>query len=324
MTRRTNTSTSTAAVSVAAVPASAIVLSVLIHTLWGGNVVAGKFGLEAFPPFWSACIRFLFGIATVWCWCLYTRRRLLPESHEWRPLLLISVYFTVQIGLMNLGFDNTSGTNGAILISTNPLFAAMFAHFIIAGDHLSMKRVFGLLLAFAGVLLTLLVSGSQNAELSLFEQMKTLSFGQLGDWLCLASACLLGFRLMASARAMRKVDSYRLAFWQMVMSVPAFALLGFLFEDISLQAVSLRAIAGLAYQGVVVAGIGFMVSLWLISRYRPSLMASFNFISPVSGVLLSVWLLNENFNPVLLLSVFLVAAGIVVLTVEKSTLARAE
>ena len=61
-----------------------------------------------------------------------------------------------------------------------------------------------------------------------------------------------------------------------------------------------------------------MVSLWLISRYRPSLMASFNFIAPVSGVLLSIWLLGERFSLTVGLSMFLVAVGIILLTVKSA------
>ena len=47
------------------VPLQAILLSVVIHTLWGGNPVAAKFGLEMFPPAWSALIRFVLGILTI-------------------------------------------------------------------------------------------------------------------------------------------------------------------------------------------------------------------------------------------------------------------
>lgn len=287
-------------------------LSVVIHSLWGGNVVAAKFALEAFPPFYNAAIRFMFGVMTVWLWCRLTDRRLWPEAHEWRPILLIGVFFTVQIALMNFGIDATSGINASILISTNPLFAAVFAHYILFGDRLNIVAVAGLLLAFSGVVLTLLMSSGDVSATA-----AGVEFGNAGDWLCLASACLLGYRLMVSAHHMQRIDSYRLAFWQMLVSIPVYLLMANVFEQIRWQQAGWQVWAGLFYQGVVVAGVGFMVSLWLMSRYRPSLMASFGFIAPISGVLLSIALLGESSSQWLWFSLALVALGLLLLTLKK-------
>lgn len=296
------------------VPVSAIFIAIVIHTLWGGNVVGGKLALQAFPPFWSAAFRFILGVLTVWLWCRWRSKDLWPKPHEWRPLLMISLYFTVQISLMNMGFDATSGVNAAILISTYPLFAAIFAHFMLASDRQNVASVVGLVLAFGGVVLTLLVTGEETASATMTARLPGLEFGNRGDWLCLASACLLGFRLIASASAMQEVDSYRLAFWQMLFSIPLFVLLGSVFEEILWDKVDASAVAGVAYQGVVIAGAGFMVTLWLMSRYRPSLMTSFGFIAPISGVLLSIVMLGESSSIWLIVSLALVACGLLLLT----------
>ena len=53
-------------------------------------------------------------------------------------------------------------------------------------------------------------------------------------------------------------------------------------------------VAGILDQGVVIAGLAFTVSFWLIRRYTPSVMISFNFVSPVAGVLLGMAILGER------------------------------
>lgn len=315
-------------------PISAILLSVLIHTLWGGNIVAGKIGLEVFPPFTSAGIRFVFGVATVLGWCLFRGIRLWPEPGEWRPLLYMATLFTLQIALMNLGIDNTSGSSAAILISTNPLFAAVFAHFLIGSDRLDVFRAAGLLVAFAGVVLTLyfsntlsvtdaasgsVVASASQAGFTGTVIQKITSFGNVGDWICLASAAVLGYRLIASAIVMQDMDSYRMAFWPMFFSMPVFFMLGGTFESVEWAGFQWSALLALVYQGVVVAGICFMILNWLLSHYRPSLMASFNFIAPVSGVLLSILLLGESFSSAIAISVFLVAVGMILLTLKSKS-----
>lgn len=290
------------------VPLQAIFLSVLIHALWGGNPIAAIIGLEVFPPAWSAFIRFLFGIATIVAWCLYRRHRIWLKSHEWQPVLWIGLTFTLQIWLMNVGFNNTSGINSAILISANPLFAAFFSHFLSRGDRLNAIRSAGLFIAFFGVCLTLVQKNPTTGGIA--------TFGNFGDWMCIISACLLGYRLIVSANVMRRVDPFRLAIWQMVLSLPLFAALGFSTETINWSAMSFTIAAALAYQGIVVAGLGFMVSLWLISRYQPSIMAGFGFLSPVVGVLLSVTMLGESPTALLLSGVVLVAIGMVLITLK--------
>lgn len=287
------------------VPLQAILLSILIHTLWGGNPIAAKLGFEVFPPAWSAFIRFVLGIATIALWCLYKGHRLWPQRYEWVPIIKIGSLFTLQILLMNIGFSLTSGINGAILISTNPLFAALFAHLLISSDRLTMTRSVGLIIAFCGVCLTLIQSTQHG-----------FSIGVTGDWICIASACLLGFRLIASANVMKQVDPFRLALWQMMFSLPFYAAIGIMTETILWSAFSYTVVLGLLYQGVIVAGLGFMASLWLISRYKPSVMTGFSFLSPVSGVLLAAILLGESISSLVIAGTALVAVGMVLITVR--------
>ena len=102
----------------------------------------------------------------------------------------------------------------------------------------------------------------------------------------------------------------------MLVSIPVYLLMANVFEQIRWQQAGWQVWAGLFYQGVVVAGVGFMVSLWLMSRYRPSLMASFGFIAPISGVLLSIALLGESSSQWLWFSLALVALGLLLLTMK--------
>ena len=282
-----------------AVPLQAIVIASCIHVLWGGNPVAVKFSLLAFPPLWTAFFRFAIAIVCVGIWASMRRISIWPQRHEWRALALISALFTVQIAAMNIGFNLTSGSMGAVLIATNPIFAALFAHFLIAGDRLTVLKSIGLLLAFTGTALVM----ARGVGLQ-------VSQGFLGNVILLGSACLLGGRLIVSAKALQRIDEARVVLWQMILSLPLFACGGLLFETIRWDAVSWQSLAGLAYQGVIVAGVGFSVSFYLMKRYAPSVIVSFNFISPIAGVLLSAWLLGDVITAHLWAGMLLVAMGL--------------
>ncbi len=268
-----------------------------IHTLWGGNPVAVKLGLEAFPPLWSGFLRFALGCLCVAAWARYARIPLLPARGEWPALAAIGLLFTVQIWLMNVGFGATTAANGAVLIAANPIFGILFAHFVIPGDRVGPWRALGVAVAFAGVALVI----TRGAALEL---------GSAGDWIVLASACLLGLRLALSGRVLRRMNEVRLTLWQMLLSLPLFLAGALTWEEIRWEAIGPAPVAGILYQGIVVAGLAFTVNFYLIRRYTPSVMISFNFVSPVAGVLLGMLVLGERLSLSLLSGMALVALGL--------------
>ena len=282
------------------VPLGAVLVSIVIHSLWGGNPVAVKLSLVAFPPLTTAFLRFAIGIACIALWARWRGVRLMPEKGEWGALWIAALLFAVQIASMNVGFDRTSGAMGSVLIATNPLFAAMFAHFLIAGDRMTAARALGLFIAMAGTSLVLL----GDADVAVLDP------GAAGNWIVLSSAVMLGLRLALSARFVRRIDPTRVVMWQMVLSLPMFGAGALLFEEIAWDRVGTGAIAGLLFQGVVIAGVGFTVSYHLMKRYTPSVMMSFNFVSPIAGVSFAAWLLGDRIGPFLLAGMALVAVGL--------------
>jgi drug/metabolite transporter (DMT)-like permease len=286
--------------TIAALPLQAVLISIVIHALWGGNPVAAKFGLLVFPPMWSAFIRFVIGIVCIVGWAAFRGIPMWPKPGEWRLLIMLGILFVLQIGAMYIGFDLTQSSTAGILISTNPFFAALAAHFIIVGDHLSARKVIGLIIAFAGIVVVLLGGFT-------FENLNRIG---LGGVVVLLSAALLGLRLVCMAKVQQKISGVRVVLWQMILSLPLFAIAGATLETIRWENLAFAPIAGMLYQGVVIAGVGMLVISYLLSRYTPSVIASFNFISPISGVLLSAVFLGDQITPVIIWGVALVGVGL--------------
>ena len=100
----------------AALPLQAVLVSIVMHALWGGNPVAVKFGLLVFPPMWSAFIRFVIGIVCIVAWAVFRGIPMWPKRGEWRLLILLAILFVIQMGTLNIGFDLTKGSIAAGLI----------------------------------------------------------------------------------------------------------------------------------------------------------------------------------------------------------------
>ena len=285
------------------IPLLAIATAIGINILWGANPVAVKIGLVAFPPFWSAFLRFAIGALCIIIWARLNKIRIWPTAPEWPGLLLLALLFITQIGLMNSGINMTSGASASVMTATHPLFAGLFAHFLIAGDRMTLGKTAGLLVAFLGV--GLILTGGVVPE-----QFSRASFG---DLVILASTFLLGGRMIWTARLVSNMDPARVMLWQMLLSLGVFAAGAVLWEEVNWDAIGWQPIMALAYQGIVIAGLVFVVNAWLIKHYSPTVIVGFGFVSPLSGVLLSALLLGDSLAWDLAAGTALVVIGLVIL-----------
>ena len=276
-------------------------LATLMAVLWGGNNIAIKFSLAGIPPFALAGVRFLVGSIIVLVWVYIDRVSLKMESGEKSGLVLLAILFTVQISLMNVGIHHTLAGRSTILISTHPFFVGIFAHILITGDRMKPLKIMGMTLSFLGVVFIF-------AESFVLKDFQYL----LGDFLVLVSALLLGLRLVYIKRLTQGIHPGRLLLWQAALSIPMFFLFSLIFEGNSHYQWNLKIAAGVFYQGVIIAGIGFIVTTKLYQRYVASHLGVFHFATPIIGVIFSNILLGEGISLGLIGSMILVALGIAI------------
>ena len=277
--------------------------------LWSGNVVALKLGLETFPPFWSGFWRMLVGTLTVGAWAWVRGNSLVPGRDEWRPLLILSALFTVQIMMLNTGVDFTSPAYGIVLLNSNPVFANLLGHFFVPGDRLSARRVIGLAVAFTGVCSVFL--GRPDVSLA--------PYPIWGNVLVTLSALLLGARLVYTQRLVQRIDPIRPVFWQMALSLPPFLAAGTFLEPPATQAVSSVAVAAILYQGMIIAGLCFVVWTTLLQHHSPGSLSMFTFAAPFFGIVFSSVFYGEAMTARLWLGVAAVTAGILLATMRRRT-----
>ncbi len=273
-------------------------LATLTAVLWGGNQVAIKAGLEGMPPVAMAAARFALGLAVVALAARLTRTRVTAVGGQWRGLLELSLLFTTQILLLNIGTHYTSSSRSIVLISAYPFFTALFAHLLIPGDRLGLRQVLGMVFAFVGIIV--LFAGSLSI---------TDTAWLLGDALVLGSAVLLGLRQVVLKRLVHGLHPYQVLFWQAALGIPLFIVVSLIFESPGEILWTRRAMLGVLYQGLVVAGACFIILVFLLSKHPASRLGVFGFLTPVVGVVLAGWVMDEALSQVVLASMILVAGG---------------
>ncbi|MDP6824039.1 MAG: DMT family transporter [Dehalococcoidia bacterium] len=269
-----------------------------VSTLWSGNSIAIKAGLEYAPPLRQGWMRFVVGSIVILGWAIHSKSDLRIHRAEWRPLFVLSIFFGVQVMLMNLGIKYTTAGHATVLIVTSSIWVALLSHFFIPGDRLEPVRFLGILIAYLGIIVL-------SAD-SLFEAGgKNLI---LGDILSAISGFLLGARLVYSARLVSRLDPAKMLLFQAATGGVALIIISAIFEPEPWLWTWELAVS-LAYQGFVIAGFGFLAMLLMSKYFFPSRVSAISLTQPVTGILLAWLILDEEPSALLWIGGVLVMGG---------------
>ena len=279
--------------------AKMIAFALTLAVLWGGNSVSIKIALEGVPPLALAGFRFVLALMAVTAWSISQRVSIRLKRGELRPLLLLGIAFVLQIITLNIGTLFTSAARSTIMINFFPFFTALFAHYWVPGDRLTLLKIAGIGLAFCGILITFAPSLQLGANTSL-----------VGDLIVILSASLLGLRTVITKRLIQSIHPYRLLIWLMIISLPCFFGSSLILEDRSNYEISPEVITAILYQGLIVAGVCFVGWTSILKKHSPSKLVVLSFATPISGIVFSNLLLGDELGLSLIAGAVLVALGI--------------
>jgi drug/metabolite transporter (DMT)-like permease len=247
------------------------------------------------------------GVVIVTGWAMHRGVRIRPTEGEVRPLFILGALFTAQIGLLNHGTALTSPAFGVVILNSYAVFANITGHFFPQMERaLNGTRALGLALAVAGMVVLTFGQGSS-----------TLAPNPIaGNVLLVLSALLLGIRQVYTRWLVQRIEPARTVVWQMAWSVPLFLAIAAVSEPPVYGRVTTEAIAAIAYQGVVVAGVCFIIWAELLKRHAAGTLSMFAFLVPITGIALSSLFFGEAMRLTLVGGGILVLAGVYAVTRE--------
>ena len=281
------------------IDATGAALALLISLFWGISPVTVKIAFADITPIRLAVFRFALGGAVIllWGWRSGRLAGFRVARDEARPLVIVGLILAVQVGCINFGTALTSAAHAAVILNSYAVHIVVLAHFLVPGDRLTLRRLGGILVAYAGIL-ALFVRQPEGTGVTLF-----------GDVLVFASSVLLAERTVYLARAVHRLDPLKLLLAQIVIGTACFSVYAALFEPEPTRWTS-RLVVIVLFQGIVLAGFNFVINLWLLQRYRPSALAAFYLTQPVFGVIAATLMAGDRLTPELIVASVAVTAGI--------------
>lgn len=273
---------------------------IFFATLFAFNQVVVKVTNDGFGPVFQAGLRSAGAIPVILLWMWFRGIRISTPRAAIFGGILSGLLFAVEFMLLFSALDLTTVSRASVIFYSMPVWLTIAAHFLLPGETFTRKRGIGLMLAMGGVVLALADRGGGAASLT-------------GDLLALGGAmCWAGIALTVRMTPLGKVKPEVQLLWQITVSAPILLLLAVYAGDM-LRGPEVMHWAGLAFQIVFIATLGFLLWFVLLARYPASSVASFSFLSPVLAVLLGWGLLDEPIRPAIWVALGLVAVGLVLI-----------
>jgi len=285
-------------------PFLAAVFTGFLCAVFGANAVAIKISLAGLGAFTAAGLRFSMAAVAIFLWATITRRSFGIKKGQAYQLLVLGIMFFVQLSLLYLGLSRTNASRGTLLINTQPFFILFLAHFFIPGDGITKRKVLGLLMGFAGLVLFFLQREGITSDV------------QVGDLLILTTAFFWACSTVYMKRIINAYDPFQLVLYPMIFSVPFFFLAGLLWDGKMIEYVNSNIVISLLYQGLVTGSFGFVAWNGMLRKYGAVSLHSFIFIMPVAGVLLGGLILGEPITLNIILALLLIVSGILVVNLK--------
>jgi len=175
--------------------------------LWGSSFTLLKLGLEEISPINLAFLRFLLVLPFFIAFTYFHDKHAFDRSifRDWKILLTLGLTgVTLYHVFQNFGLRLTTASNSSLIISANPVFIALLDHFYLE-EEMTWKRVFGMILAFLGIIL---IIGPSRLT---FDPM-----GVIGDLLSLGAGLSWAFYSVFGKKILSNYGAQRVTMFSMI------------------------------------------------------------------------------------------------------------
>ncbi len=284
-------------------------IACLCCLLWGSATPSIKIGYEWFgigandlaSRILFAGVRFtLAGVLTVLFVSLIARKHLIPKKSSWGMICKLGMIQTVfQYIFFYMGVAYTTGVKTAIINGTQTFIAILIACLVFRYEKLTMKKVLGCILGFAGVVIINYDPSGMTGDFTLKGE---------GAILLAAIAYALSSALVKKYSQKEEpvvLSGYQFVFGGIIMTICGFFMGG------QLSGWCVKSVILLVYLALI-SSVAY--SLWsVLLKHNPiGKVAVYSFMNPIFTVLLSYIILDESscFGWRLLVALGLVCGGI--------------
>jgi drug/metabolite transporter (DMT)-like permease len=275
-------------------------LMIFINLIWASNNIVSKLVLSTMmvPPLAYTVARFAIVLAITLPWL-----RPLPNNLG-RVLLIAVLMGPGAFGLNFIGFASSSPSTAAVVVQAGVPITTLLSVMML-GEKIYWRRILGITLALAGVLVVIYRPGF------------TVSTGLLFV-LASAAAGALGAVLM---KQMDTIGAMRFQAWVALASVVLLTPVSAVTEPGAWDAMLAAGwpyVIALVYSAVAVSVFAHTVYYWLIARYEANLIAPLTLLTPVATIPLGMAFTSDQLDARIIAGSALALLGVLIVAVRRT------
>ena len=256
----------------------------LLGAIWSSSFMWIKIAVQDIDPITLVAFRTLFGLLFGVVVIFFQRVSWPRGFRSWFPLLLLGLTnIAIPFFLISWGEQSIDSAVASILDATVPLFTILLAHFLLRDDKITLPKMLGLLIGFAGVVVLLSQDLATASSSSLLGQAAVI----------LASVFYAGSSIYVRRTTQDTPGIVRSA-GPLVSATAVMWLATFLFErPVEMPQLGMTWVA-LLWLGVLGSGLAFVMAYYLIHEIGPTRTSMVTYLFPLGGVILGITFLHEQ------------------------------
>lgn len=275
-------------------------LMLLVQFLWGVNFAIAKFGLDSFSPIFFVALRFSL-VAVLLIFVVG-----LPKPHMLKRLLPLSATMGVMhFTLIFLGMAHLDAATSSIAVQLQTPFAAIMAAFFF-GERLGWRRIVGMIIAFAGVLL---IAGEPRFSENPWPLLSVIA------------AALVWAAGNIQVKALGdSVDAVQLNGWIAILAAPQLLIASWLIEGpqwANIPNATWEGWGALLFQGVVIAIFTYWIWYNMMRRYPVNQVMPFTLLLPMIGVAAGAVMRHEVVTWQMIVGGLATVAGVGIIVIRR-------
>ena len=281
-----------------------LLLSILA-ILWGGSFFFAEIAISTVPPFTIVAARVSLAALTLIVFCVVAKLEIKITVE------ILSAY--IGMGLLNnvipfslivWGQTQIASSLASILNATTPLFTLVVAHFLTADEKMNTKKLIGVLVGFAGVVIMISpqLVGQLNGTI-------------IGQFLVLGAALSYAFSGVYGRRFKKLgVNPIVTATGQLIMSSLILIPIALVIDNPWRLAVpDLKVLLAIIALAILSTSLAYVIFFEILQRAGASNLLLVTFLIPVTAIFLGVLVLNEMLFLEQIVGMIILAVGLLVI-----------
>ena len=277
-------------------------LAILCCLLWSTAFAGIKIGLQYTYPIQFAGLRFFIAGVIISFLSKNFKYFFNALKNNFWLILRVSIFQTILLySLFYWGISIVPGALTAILIGSQPLFAALVSSLMQRNDRLSSKKLLTISLGIAGIVLI-----AYNKDWGNSDDLKQI----LGMGILILANISSGVGNVFVSKQKGTINSTILSSWQMTIGGLALFVISMFFEPLTSLNQPLEYYMSLGWLSFISAA---AFTIWFVLLQRPDVLVSdlniWKFIIPIFGATIS-WIIIPEENPELIPIIGMLIIGI--------------